>query len=34
MASELEASEALEYRQLLAGMGQLWALHENGPTMG
>jgi hypothetical protein len=34
MASELEASETLEYRQLLAGTGQLWALYENGPTMG
>jgi hypothetical protein len=32
MAPELEALAALEYRQLLAEM-QLWALHENGPTM-
>jgi hypothetical protein len=29
MAPELETSVALEHRQLLAGMGQLWALHES-----
>jgi hypothetical protein len=29
MAPELETSAALEHRQLLAGMGQLWALHES-----
>jgi hypothetical protein len=29
MALELETSAALEHRQLLAGMGQLWALHES-----
>jgi hypothetical protein len=25
----IETSAALEHRQLLAGMGQLWALHES-----
>jgi hypothetical protein len=34
MVPELEASEALECRQLLVGMDQLWALHENGPIIG
>jgi hypothetical protein len=29
MAPELETSTGLEHRQLLAGMGQLWALHES-----
>jgi hypothetical protein len=29
MAPELETSASLEHRQLLAGMGQLWALHES-----
>jgi hypothetical protein len=29
MAPELETSAGLEHRQLLAGMGQLWALHES-----
>jgi hypothetical protein len=29
MAPELETSAPFEYRQLLAGMGQLWALHES-----
>jgi hypothetical protein len=29
MAPELKMSTALEHRQLLAGMGQLWALHES-----
>jgi hypothetical protein len=29
MAPELETSVALEHRQLLALMGQLWALHES-----
>jgi hypothetical protein len=28
MAPELEASTALEHRQRLAEIGQLWALHE------
>jgi hypothetical protein len=29
MAPKLETSAALDHRQLLAGMGQLWALHES-----
>jgi hypothetical protein len=29
MAPKLEMSASLEHRQLLAGMGQLWALHES-----
>jgi hypothetical protein len=29
MAPKLETSAALEHRQLLARMGQLWALHES-----
>jgi hypothetical protein len=29
MKPELETSAALEYRQLLSGMGQPWALHES-----
>jgi hypothetical protein len=33
MVQELEAMAALEHQQRLAGIDQLWALHEK-PTMG